>query len=52
MQNIQRWIDLEFDKIIKKFIDDFFKLNKIKISYTDATRLIAEKIKLAGGINV
>jgi hypothetical protein len=40
----------DFKKTIDNFIKDFEKINGIKLSYCDASIIINEKIKKAGGL--
>jgi hypothetical protein len=45
-------VDIEFYNMIKKFIEDFDKVNGIKISYPKASKIISLKIKRLGGLVV
>jgi len=45
-------VDIEFYNLITKFIEDFNKINGIKISYPKASKIITVKIKRLGGLIV
>ena len=45
-------IHINFKKRLDNFIKDYEKLNKIKLSYCDATKIIDGKINDAGGLVV
>ena len=43
-------VHINFKKRVDNFIKEYEKINRIKISYCDATKIIDEKIEDAGGL--